>query len=105
MRKSRSPQNDFPIALRKARNSLGIPQDAFSIASSRTYISSLERGLKSPTLSKIDGLAEVLGVHPLTLLTLSYLSVQSNSEIDKLINRVKIELELVLKDQESSNRA
>lgn len=99
MSKSRSPQNNFPIALRTARKSLGIPQEAFSIASSRTYVSTIERGLKSPTLSKIDDLAEVLGIHPLTLLSLSYLRVQSNVELNKLIERVKVELELILKPE------
>lgn len=97
MSTSRSPQNNFPVALRKARKSLGISQEAFSIASSRTYVSNLERGLKSPTLSKLDELAEVLGIHPLTLLTLSYLRVQSDAELNKLMERVTIELELILK--------
>ena len=35
-------------------------------------MSSLERGLKSPTLSKVAELCEVMDVHPLTLLTLAY---------------------------------
>jgi len=50
----------------------GLSQDAFSDVSSRTYLSSLERGLKSPTLNKIEDICAVLDVHPLTLLVLAY---------------------------------
>ena len=65
-------QNDFAQALRRIRKAKGVSQEAFALASSRTYVSTLERGLKSPTLSKIDELADVLGVHPLTLLMAAY---------------------------------
>ena len=64
--------NHFGKALQRIRKAKGISQEAFALTSSRTYVSTLERGLKSPTLSKIDELAEVLGVHPLTLLMAAY---------------------------------
>lgn len=67
-------QNHFFRALRLARQKKGLTQEDFAVLSSRTYISSLERDLKSPTLQKVDQLAEVLGLHPLTLLTLAYVS-------------------------------
>ena len=63
----------FGIGLRAARKNRGLTQEDFSNVSSRTYLSSLERGIKSPTISKIDELASVIGVHPLTLLALAYL--------------------------------
>lgn len=65
-------QNNFSGALRNIRKAKGMSQEAFALTSSRTYVSTLERGLKSPTLSKIDELAEVLGVHPVTLLMAAY---------------------------------
>lgn len=65
--------NHFGKALQRIRKAKGISQEAFALTSSRTYVSTLERGLKSPTLSKIDELAEVLDVHPLTLLMAAYL--------------------------------
>ena len=65
-------QNNFAQALRFIRKAKGVSQEAFALTSSRTYVSTLERGLKSPTLSKIDDLAEVLGVHQLTLLMAAY---------------------------------
>jgi transcriptional regulator with XRE-family HTH domain len=66
------PPNAFPAALQAIRKARGLSQEAFSDVSSRTYLSSLERGLKSPTLSKLVALCEVMEVHPLTLLTLAY---------------------------------
>lgn len=65
-------KNSFPAALKTIRKARGLSQEAFSDVSSRTYMSSLERGLKSPTLSKVAELCEVMDVHPLTLLTLAY---------------------------------
>lgn len=42
-----------------------VHQLAFDVCSSRTYISALERGLKIPTLSKVDQLVEVMGIQSL----------------------------------------
>ena len=53
-------------------------------------MSSLERGLKSPTLSKVAELCEVMEVHPLTLLTLAYGG--DSKGVYKLIERVQREL-------------
>lgn len=63
----------FGAGLRMARKSRGLTQEDFSAVSSRTYMSSLERGEKSPTISKIEEIASVLDVHPLSLLALAYL--------------------------------
>jgi transcriptional regulator with XRE-family HTH domain len=84
--------NSFPDALRDARHARGLSQEAFSLASSRTYVSTLERGLKSPTLKKVDELAEVLDLHPLTLLALSYLTHKDPRAVDALFARVSREI-------------
>ncbi|WP_162575869.1 helix-turn-helix domain-containing protein [Variovorax sp. PBL-H6] len=84
------PKNSFPAALRSVRKSRGLSQEAFSDVSSRTYMSSLERGLKNPTLSKVDELCEVMQVHPLTLLALTY-GVNAKGA-DQLLARVQREL-------------
>ena len=60
--------------------------------SSRTYISTLERGLKNPTLDKVNEIASALSVHPLTLLTTYYLTLDDTLSIDDLINRIRSEL-------------
>src|SRR3546814_15197386 len=59
-------------AIKTVRAVRGLSQEAFSDVSSRTYLSTLERGLKSPTLNKLAELCEVMQVHPLTLLALAY---------------------------------
>lgn len=83
-------KNSFPAALRTLRKSRGLSQEAFSEVSSRTYMSSLERGIKNPTLSKVDELCEVMQVHPLTLLALAY-GLDAKGA-DKLLARVQREL-------------
>jgi transcriptional regulator with XRE-family HTH domain len=91
-----SHPNNFGKALQRIRKAKGISQEAFALTSSRTYVSTLERGLKSPTLNKIDELAEVLGVHPLTLLMAAYsdqnegVIAKAHKELDAL-NRIKLD--------------
>lgn len=82
----------FGQALKEVRSAKKLTQEDFSEMSSRTYLSSLERGLKSPTLEKIDQLASVLGVHPLTLVLKCYLHKEPSSSLDKLWDRVRSEL-------------
>lgn len=43
----------FAKALRKARKANGLTQEDFAEVSSRTYLGTLERGKKGPTLDKI----------------------------------------------------
>lgn len=63
----------FGIGLQKARKSRDLTQEDFSVVSSRTYLSSLERGIKAPTITKIDEIASVIGIHPLSLVAYAYL--------------------------------
>lgn len=85
----------FASALKQARKARGLTQEDFSDVSSRTYISTLERGIKGPTIEKIDALAIALGIHPLTLLTLTYMidrglsnSTTLNDIVGKEINQL-----------------
>lgn len=73
----------FAKALKTVRKARGLSQEAFSDVSSRTYMSTLERDLKSPTLSKLAELCEVMDVHPLTLLMLAYAG-DSTQQLDKI---------------------
>ncbi len=88
----KKPAPSFAKALRLARTAKGIPQEAFDLVSSRTYVSAIERGLKQPTIAKVDDLAAVLEVHPLTLLTLAYIGQSTASDVAQLLGRVQIEL-------------
>jgi len=82
----------FAKALREARKSRGMTQEDFAVVSGRTYVSALERGLKSPTFEKPSELAEAIGIHPLTLLTLAYLHSRRGETVDALWTRVEREI-------------
>ena len=88
----------FGITLKRFRNRAGLSQEAFSTVSSRTYISTLERGLKNPTLDKVDGIASALSVHPLSLLASCYLTQNSELTFDELVDRIRSEL-IITEDQ------
>lgn len=81
-------------ALKTVRKARGLSQEAFSDVSSRTYMSSLERDLKNPTLNKLAELCQVMDIHPLTLLTLAY--ADDTHQADQILTRVRQELEQVL---------
>ncbi len=82
----------FGKSLKKLRTAKEMTQEDFSIVSSRTYISLLERGQKSPTLEKIETLTKELQVHPLSLLCLTYLNAGGYKTIDALCERIKSDL-------------
>lgn len=63
----------FGIGLQRARKSRKLTQEDFSVVSSRTYLSSLERGIKAPTITKVNEIATFIGVHPLSLIAYAYL--------------------------------
>ncbi|TFW70758.1 transcriptional regulator [Methylotenera oryzisoli] len=82
----------FAIALKQARTANKLTQEDFSNISSRTYVSSLERGLKNPTLDKIEDLASVIGLHPLSLITLAYMIGRNDLDTTELFKVVSEEL-------------
>lgn len=83
----------FGKALRKVRLSRGLTQEDFGIVSSRTYVSSLERGQKSPTIDKLSDLAGALSVHPVVLLALAHVPAQSPSAAASLLRTLASEVE------------
>jgi|APCry1669188910_1035180.scaffolds.fasta_scaffold122737_2 transcriptional regulator with XRE-family HTH domain len=85
-------KESFGLALQLARKSKEITQEGFSNISSRTYVSTLERGLCSPTIEKVDLLASTLGMHPLTLLSMAYIIKSGVSDVSALMDQVKREI-------------
>lgn len=83
-------KNSLAMALKTVRKARGLSQEAFSDVSSRTYLSSLERDLKSPTLNKLAELCEVMEIHPMTLLALAYGGDAKG--VDLLVERVRREI-------------
>lgn len=65
----RSLVNRFPAILRELRQEKGLSQEELADKAGlhRTYISQIERGLKSPSLRSLEQIAEALGV-PLSTL-------------------------------------
>jgi len=86
----------FGNSLRAARKASNLSQEDFSDVSSRTYLSSLERGLKSPTLEKVQSLANRMNIHPLTLITLAYLCKTNERDASALLSQVKKEVGNIL---------
>ena len=83
----------FAAELKKIRKARGLTQEDFSDISSRTYLSTLERAIKSPTLDKVDAIASTLQVHPLTLLFLTYANLEKNDDLDGLVNKVQYQIQ------------
>lgn len=90
-------RNAFAKALRSARKAHSLTQEDFSPVSSRTYVSILERGQKSPTLDKLDDIAQTIGIELVTLIALTYLHHRKNDDLDSLLKRVRTEIELINK--------
>jgi transcriptional regulator with XRE-family HTH domain len=82
----------FAAALRRLRTIRRLTQEDFSISSSRTNISVLERAKSIPTLEKLEHLCAVLRVHPLTMMAICY-SVKEGVSVETLMNQVLAELE------------
>ena len=94
-------QNQFGAALRAVRLARGLAQEDFAQYSGRTYVSEVERGLKQPTLQKIDDLAVPLEIHPLTPIVLAYLKHWDMRSCEALLAQVRNELGEII---ESSSR-
>ncbi|MFJ2324782.1 helix-turn-helix domain-containing protein [Pseudomonas sp. NPDC087690] len=84
----------FAIALRNTRVRHGLTQEDFEIVSSRTYLSTLERGLKNVTLEKASELARRMDIHPLTLLVECFLLLDPDTDLNLLFERIRRETEL-----------
>lgn len=69
------------LAIKTIRKSRNLTQEDFGLVSSRTYLSTLERGLKSPTLDKLDEIAKTMEVHPAALVLLAYAALEENLEV------------------------
>jgi CheY-like chemotaxis protein/DNA-binding XRE family transcriptional regulator len=85
-------RTSFAKALKKARKARGLTQEDFSLVTSRSHLSSLERGKKSPTLDKVAAIAGIIGLHPLTLFTLTCQYHDNEDDLDILFDKVKDEI-------------
>lgn len=86
----------FGLALKQVRNLRNLTQEDFSDTSSRTYLSTLERGLKSPTLEKVEQLSAVLEVHPLTIMVVAYMYKEDDQDLETLLKTIEDEVSAML---------
>lgn len=82
-------RESFGETVRSIRRDKGLPQGA--IGANQGYVSEVENGLKSPTLQKIVEIASNLGVHPITLLTVAFEKMGTQTA-DKLLADVASEI-------------
>ena len=83
----------FGAALKVARLGAGLTQEDFSVVSSRTYVSTVERGQNSPTIEKVEQLALAIGVHPGSLILLPYFLELTESRRKELWARIAAEIQ------------
>ncbi|CAN7710487.1 helix-turn-helix domain-containing protein [Acidovorax sp. LjRoot66] len=93
MSSKRRVTNSLPRAIKAIRDVRALSQEDFSLVSSRTYMSTVERGLKSPTLGKLEQIASVMQIHPLTLLVLTYASSASPNAAAEMFDIVQRDVE------------
>ncbi len=68
----------FGSALKAVRVRKGIAQE--QLGASQSFISTLERGIRSPTVEKLEELAERLEVNPATLIILMQIGIDGDDE-------------------------
>lgn len=86
-----SSRKGLATALAAARKQRGLSQEDFSDVSSRTYVSSIERELKSPTLEKLEQLATIIRVRTATLIVLAAMNDEGKSA-DELLECILLEI-------------
>ena len=89
-------KNRFADTFRTLRKLRRLSQERFDSVSGRTYVSALERGLKTPTIGKIEDLASVLEIHPATLVVLSYCAAWDTQSLDGLLQQIVQEVHALL---------
>lgn len=83
-------------AIRDVRNSKALRQEFFSDVSSTSHMSRVENGQYGATVAFINKIAVAMDVHPLTILTLSFLNANDGQDVAQL-------QEIVIKELEALN--
>lgn len=83
--------------MKDIRQSRGLPQEG--IGPSQSYISALERGKWKASLDKVEKIAEILCLHPMTLLLLAYQRRDPSLDASALIAQIEAELDAYQKNR------
>lgn len=84
------------LTLKTARKSRKLTQEDFGIVSSRTYLSALERALKSPTIDKLDEISQTLDMHPASILLTAYVIHAGVQNGEAVVSRILAESQELL---------
>ncbi|MBF8162712.1 MAG: XRE family transcriptional regulator [Pseudomonas sp.] len=76
--------------MKNLRNLKDLPQEG--LGPSQSYISAIERGKWKPSIEKVEQIAEVVGIHPLTLLVLAYQRQTPGLKPDELLKKIQREI-------------
>ncbi|WP_199104440.1 helix-turn-helix domain-containing protein [Aquitalea sp. ASV11] len=99
--KPMSLRDGLAHSLRTARRAKGVSQEALDTVSSRTYVSALERGLKNPTIEKLDEIASAIDMHLLALLTFAYVRSGKHANVSTLLKEIEEQVQLLIENEES----
>lgn len=80
------------MALKQIRTGKGLSQEA--IGASQTFVSDVERGKKSMTVSKLEEFSLSMGIEPVTLLVKAMIIQSPHSSLDDVFKKIRGELEL-----------
>lgn len=78
----------FGSALKEVRVRKEIAQE--QLGASQSFVSTIERGIRSPTIEKMEEFAERLGVNPATLIVL--MQVGQEGGVDELLAKIRDEI-------------
>ncbi|WP_207830695.1 helix-turn-helix transcriptional regulator [Pseudomonas sp. 43(2021)] len=78
----------FGSALKEVRVRKEIAQE--QLGASQSFVSTIERGIRSPTIEKMEEFAERLGVNPATLIVLMQLGQEG--DVDELLAKIRDEI-------------
>ena len=90
----------FAKAFRTVRKAKGLTQEDFDEVSGRTYISTIERQVHSPSLDKIEALANEMKIKPITLLMLANHYAHPRQTIENQIKMLEKDMKKILVDIE-----
>ena len=90
----------FAKAFKNVRKAKGFTQEDFDAVSGRTYISTIERQVHSPSLDKIEALACEMKIKPITLLMLANHYAYPRQTIESQIKTLEKDMKKILAEIE-----
>lgn len=84
----------FGLVFKRLRLARGLSQEFFSPVVTDRYLRKLEKGGASPTLDTLARLAELLEIHPSTLIALCEADRISDTDLESLLASINEEIRI-----------